>query len=106
MSEAPNALCDQLLVDFPTRRRPSVRFAPSATVQPVRSTLTMICHKEELWYSKRDEAAMKVQRKIDVITLRRAILAHSAEDIKGGAVHVSQVAGLEEALDPTEAKSK
>ena len=108
MSEASSPLGDQLLVDFPTRRRPTVRFASSATVQPVRSTLTMICHREELWYSKRDEAAMKTQMRLDAITLRRTLLASSsAEDIiMGGAVHVSQVAGLEKALDPTEAKSK
>ena len=92
---------------LPHRRRPSVRFAPSATVHPVRSTLTMICHKEELWYTKRDYEMTKMQMRLDVITQRRAILASSsAEDIEGGAVHVSQVAGLEKELDPTEAKSK
>eukprot|EP00986_Skeletonema_menzelii_P005389 scaffold1950_cov143-Skeletonema_menzelii.AAC.1 len=95
--EASSALCDQLIVNFPTRRRPTVRFASSVTVHPVHSSLTMICHKEELWYSKRDEATMKMQMRLDAITQRRALLASSADDLEQGVttVHVSRVVGLE-----------
>ena len=104
MSEAPSALCDNLLVDFPARRRSSVSFASTDTVHPIRSTLTMISHNEELWYSKSDEIAMKTQMRIDAITLRRS----SVEDLKeGGGLHVSQMVGLEAlVVGPVQAKSK
>ena len=99
---------DELLVDFPTRRRPkaTVRFDSSATVHPVRSTLTMISNKEELWYSRRDEAAMKRQRRLDASNLRRTLLTSTAKDLDEGGVHGSQVAGLEKAVDPAQARSK
>ena len=103
MSEDPCS--QQLLVDFPTHRRPSVRFASTDTVHPIRSTLTMISHKEELWYSKSDEITMKTQMRIDAITLRRT----SAEDLKeeGGGLHVSQMVGLEAlVVGPAQAQSK
>ena len=112
MTNAPtataNALRDEdLLVNFPNRRRPkaTVRF-DSITVHPVRSTLTMIGHKEELWYSRRDEAAMKRQRRLDATNLRRTLLTSTAGDLDDGGVHGSQVAGLEKAVDPAQAKSK
>ena len=90
MLDEPSVLCDQLLVDFPTRRRrrPTVHFASTATVFPVRSTLTMIRHNEELWYSKRDEETMKMQMRLEAAALRRTLLQE-------GDVHVSQAVGLE-----------
>ena len=107
MSDDASALCDdQLLVDFPTRRRPTVRFDSSVTVFPVRSTLTMIRRKDELWYSKRDVETMKMQTRIDATYLRRTLRARSAEHLEEGGAHVSQAVGLEEALDPTLARSK
>ena len=106
MSDEPSAPCDQLLVDFPTRRRPTVRFASTAKIFPVRSTLTMIRHNEELWYSKRDEKTMKMQMRLDAAALRRILLSASTEDLKEGGFHASQAVGLEKALDPTQSKSK
>ena len=73
---------------------------------PVRSTLNMIRRKDELWYSKRDVETMKMQARKTQPTLRRTLRARSAEHIKEGGVHVSQAVGLEEALDPTDARSK
>jgi hypothetical protein len=110
MSDEPSDLCDELLVGFSTRRRPSVRFISSVSVNPVRSTLTMICHQDELWYSRRDVETMKMQRNVDAITLRRALLASSAsaQDL-GGAVahaHASEVIGLEKVINPALARSK
>mmetsp|Transcript_3083 Transcript_3083/g.4740 ORF Transcript_3083/g.4740 Transcript_3083/m.4740 type:complete len:162 (-) Transcript_3083:63-548(-) len=103
----PTALCDQLLVDFPIRRRPTtVRFASRATVFPIRSTLTMIVNKEELWYSKRDVKTMKLERKSDATTLARTLLAPSAEHLKEGDVHVSQAIGLEKLVNPIQAKKE
>lgn len=109
MSDEPSALSDQLqlLVDFPARRpTTTVRFDSRPTVYPVRSTLTMIRHKEELWYSKWDVLTMRTQMRLDAATLRRSLLAHSTEDHQVEDVHVSQVVGLEKALDPTQAESK
>ena len=108
MSDAPSAppLCDQLLVDFPTRRRPTVRFASTDTVFPVRSTLTMIRHNEELWYSVRDVEMMKIERNLDATTLRKMLHTPSTEDFKQARVHGCQAVGLEKALDPTQARSK
>ena len=65
-ADATRDRVDQLVVDFPTatRLRPTVRFASSETetVLPIRSTLTMIRHKDELWYSSRtDIATMRIQ---------------------------------------------
>ena len=90
MLDEPSVLCDQLLVDFPTRRRrrPTVHFASTAIVFPVRSALTMIRHNEELWYSKRDEETMKMQMRLEAAALRRTVLQE-------GDVHVSQAVGLE-----------
>ena len=108
-TEAPSDLCDQqLLVDFPSRRRPSVSFISTVEVLHVRSTLDMICDKEELWYSTRDVAMMKIQRTSDANALRRTLLAaSSADDLEEVGLHGSQVAGLEEkVVDPTQAKSK
>eukprot|EP00985_Skeletonema_marinoi_P024066 scaffold16477_cov83-Skeletonema_marinoi.AAC.1 len=105
-SSPPSALCDQLLVDFPTRRRPTVRFASSATVFPIHSTLTMISKQEELWYTKTDVKTMKLERKSDAIALARILLAPSAEHLKEGGVHVSQAIGLEKLLNPIQAKSE
>ena len=102
MSE--DSSCNQLLVDFPTHRRPSVRFTSTDEVHPIRSTLDMISHKEELWYSKRDETTMKMQMRIDAITLRRTFAADITEE---GGLHVSQMVGLEALVaNPTQAKSK
>ena len=103
-TEAPSALCDNLLVDFPARSRSSVSFASTDEVHPIRSTLTMISHNEELWYSKSDEITMKTQMRIDAITLRRT----SVEDLKEeGGLHVSQMVGLEAlVVGPAQAKSK
>eukprot|EP00984_Skeletonema_dohrnii_P026201 scaffold15512_cov90-Skeletonema_dohrnii-CCMP3373.AAC.2 len=103
-SSPPSALCDQLLVDFPTRRRPTVRFASSATVFPIHSTLNMISNQEELWYTKRDVQTMKHERKSDAIALARILLAPSAEHLKEGGVHVSQAIGLEKLVNPIQAK--
>ena len=91
---APTDQYDQLLVDFPTRRQPTVRFASTVEVLPIRSTLTMICHKEELWSTNRDFKTMKLQRRSDAIDLGRILLAPSAEDLMEGGVHVSQAVGL------------
>ena len=108
--DEPSDLCDELLVGFSTRRRLSVRFISSVTVNPVRSTLTMICHKDELWYSRRDVETMKMQRTADAITLRRTLLASSAsaQDLGGAGAHahVSEVIGLEKVINPTNAESK
>ena len=104
--DEPNALCDELLVGFSARRRPSsVRFISSVSVNPVRSTLTMICHQDELWYSRRDVETMKMQRTADAITLRRTLLA-SAEDLGEGGAHASEVIGLEKVINPSKAESK
>ena len=101
-------LRDQLLVDFPSRRQPTVSFSPTATVFPIRSTLTMIRHKEDLWYSQKDVDTMKLERTFDAIaiTLRRKLLAPSAEDLREGGLHVSQAVGLEKLINPIQAKSK
>ena len=110
-ADATRDRVDQLVVDFPTatRLRPTVRFASSETetVLPIRSTLTMIRHKDELWYSRTDIATMRIQRTLDVTALRRTLFAPS-EDFDDGGVHVSvsQVVGLEAVLNPTEARSK
>lgn len=111
MTEAPSSdLCDQqLLVDFPARRRPSVSFVSTVEVLHVRSTLDMICDNQELWYSTRDVAMMKIQRTSDANALRRTLLAASSADdlVEEAGLHGSQVAGLEEKLaDPVHAKSK
>jgi hypothetical protein len=100
-----SALVGKLLVDFPTRRR-TLRFAPRATVFPIRSTLTMIFDKRELWYSERNVEEMKLERDADAITLARTLLSPSAEDLREGGVHVSQVIGLEKAVNPTQARGK
>jgi hypothetical protein len=101
----PSALVGKLLVDFPTCRR-TLRFAPQAAVFPVRSTLTMISDKRELWYSKREVEQMKLERDADAITLARTLLSASAEDLKEGGVHVSQAIGLERKVNPTQARGK
>ncbi len=101
----PNALVGRLLVDFPTCRR-TLRFAPQATVIPIRSTLTMISDKRELWYSKRDVENMKLERDSDAVTLAKKLLTPSAEDLNEGGIHVSQVIGLEKAVNPTQARGK
>ena len=106
MTDGSSDLCDQFLVDFPTRRRSTVRFASTVKVLPIRSTLTMICHKDELWYSKRDEETMKIERKLDAIVLERTLLAPSAEDLTGGGVHVRQAVGLEKEVNHIPAKSE
>ena len=105
MPDEPTDLCNELLVGFSARRRPSVRFISSVEVNPVRSTLTMICHQDELWYSRRDVETMKMQRTADAITLRRTLLA-SAEDLGEGGAHASEVIGLEKVINPTNAESK
>ena len=105
MSDEPSDLCNELLVGFSARRRPSVRFISSVSVNPVRSTLTMICHQDELWYSRRDVETMKIQRNVDAITLRRALLS-SAQDLGERGAHASEVIGLEKVINPTKAKSK
>jgi hypothetical protein len=106
-NHSPSTLGDQLLVDFPTRRRrPTVRFDPQVTVHPIRSTLTMIFDKRELWYSGRDVDDMKLERNSDAIALARTLLSPSAEDLKEGGIHVSQANGLDNAVNPIEAKSK
>jgi hypothetical protein len=66
----------------------------------------MISDKQELWYSKRDLDEMKIERNSDAISLARTLLFPTAEDLKGGGVHVSQAIGLEKAVNPIEAKSK
>jgi hypothetical protein len=106
-TNSPSALGGQLLVDFPTRRRrPTVRFTPQCTVYPIRSTLTMISNKQELWYSRNDVEKMKLERNSDAIALARTLLYPSAEDLQEGGIHVSQAIRLEKAVNPMEAKSK
>jgi hypothetical protein len=106
-NHSPRALDDQLLVDFPTRRRrPTVRFVPQCTVFPIRYTLTMISDKQELWYLKRDVDEMKLERTSDAIALARTLLSPSDEDLKEGGIHVRQAIGLEKAANPIEAQSK
>ena len=107
MSDDASALCDdELLVDFSTRRRPSVRFASSAdTVFPIRSTLTMIRRKDELWYSRIDVEAMTLQMRLEANNLRRTLLT-SAEDLEEEGLHVSQAVGLEKVINPTLARGK
>ena len=86
-NHSPSTLGDQLLVDFPTRRRrPTVRFDPQLTVHPIRSTLTMIFDKRELWYSGRDVDNMKLERNSDAIALARTLSSPSAEDLKEGGI--------------------
>eukprot|EP00985_Skeletonema_marinoi_P003667 scaffold1601_cov140-Skeletonema_marinoi.AAC.4 len=104
MIDAPSDLCDQLIVDFPTRNQSTVRFASTVEVLPIRSTLTMIGHKEELWYTSRDFKTMKLQRRSDAIDLGRILLAPSDEDLMEGGVHVSQAVGLEKAVNPIQAR--
>ena len=96
----------QLLVDFPTRRPPTVSFAPQVTVHPIRSTLTMISDKRELWYSRNEEDEMKLDRNIDASALRRTLSSSSAADLQERGIHISQAIGLEMAVNPLEAKSK
>ena len=110
-ADAPRHPLDQLIVDFPTaaslRPTPTVRFASSPTVIPIRSALATNRQKDELWYSRTDGVAMRQQLRSDAITLRRTLLApSSAEVLENGGVHVSQAVGLEKILDPTEARSK
>ena len=103
----PNALVGQIImVDFfPTHRR-TLRFAPQATVIPFHSTLTMTSGKRELWYSEKDVENMKLERDSDAVTLARTLLTPSAEDLNEGGIHVSQVIGLEKAVNPTQARGK
>jgi len=61
----------------------------------------MIFDKRELWYSERNVEEMKLERDADAITLARTLLSPSAEDLREGGVHVSQVIGLEKAVNPT-----
>ena len=106
---SPRDQVGQLIVDFPTaslQPTATVRFASSPTVIPIRSTLTRIRDKNELWYSKTEEETMRIQRTLDAATIRRTLLEPSAEDLEDGGVHVSQAVGLEKALNPTEARSK
>eukprot|EP00986_Skeletonema_menzelii_P000748 scaffold212_cov138-Skeletonema_menzelii.AAC.1 len=106
-ADSPRDQVGQLIVDFPTaslQPTATVRFASSPTVIPIRSTLTMIRDKNELWYSKTEEETMRIQRTLDAATLRRTLLEPSAEDLEDGGVHVSQAVGLEKALNPTEAR--
>lgn len=105
MTTSPSASYDQLLVGFHTRRNPIVRFATHETVVPIRSTLTMISSKQELWYSKREADLMKLEMKSDAIILARTLLAtSSAQDLKNDGIHVSQAIGLEKVVNPIEAK--
>ena len=104
--EAITRCDDQLVVGFSARRRPSVRFASSAdTVFPVRSTLTMISSKHELWYSRRDVETMTLQMRLDATNLRRTLLT-SADDLEEEGFHVSQAVGLEKVINPTLARGK
>jgi hypothetical protein len=66
----------------------------------------------DMWYSKREVEQMKLERnadaitQADAITLARTLLSPSAEDLREGGVHVSQVIGLEKAVNPTQARGK
>jgi hypothetical protein len=66
----------------------------------------MISDKRELWYSRRDVDGMKLERNSDAIALARTLLFPTAEDLKEGGIHVSQAIGLDNAVNPIEAKSK
>jgi hypothetical protein len=66
----------------------------------------MISDKRELWYSKRDVENMKLERDSDAVTLAKKLLTPSAEDLNEGGIHVSQVIGLEKAVNPTQARGK
>jgi hypothetical protein len=108
-SSSNSSSSGQLLVDFPTRRRhptATVSFAPQVTVHPIRSTLTMISDKQELWYSKSDVNGMKFERNSDASALRRTLLSPSAADLQERGIHVSHAIGLEMTVNPIEAKSK
>ena len=110
-ADAPRDPLDQLIVDFPTaaslRPTPTVRFASSPTVLPIRSALAMNPQQDELWYSRTDIATMRQQMISDAATLRRTLLVPPAAILENGGVHVSQAVGLEKILlDPTEARSK
>ena len=108
-ADSPRDQGGQLIVDFPTaslQPTATIRFASSPTVIPIRSTLTMIRDKDELWYSRTDIGTMAIQRRSDVATLRRTLLEPSAEDLEDGGVHVGQAVGLESALNSTEVRSK
>jgi hypothetical protein len=107
----PSDPLDQLIVDFPTaslRPTPTVRFASSPTVLPIRSASATITQQDDLWYSRTDRATMRQQMRSDAATLRRTLLTPPpAEVLENGGVHVSQAVGLEKILlDPTEARSK
>ena len=97
----------QLLVDFPTRcrterRNKSVRFASHVSELSVRSTLTMISDKQELWYASRDIQEFRLERDQDAAALARTLLAPSAEDLKEGGLIVSKATGLERVVNPIE----
>ena len=109
-ADAPRHPLDQLIVDFPTanslRPTPTVRFASSPTVIPIRSASATITQQDDLWYSRTDIATMRQQMRSDAATLRRILLSPPTEILENGGVHVSQAVGLEKILDPTEARSK
>eukprot|EP00986_Skeletonema_menzelii_P002812 scaffold819_cov146-Skeletonema_menzelii.AAC.1 len=94
-ADSPRDQVGQLIVDFPTaslQPTATVRFASSPTVIPIRSTLTMIRDKDELWYSKTEEETMRIQRTLDAATttIRRTLLEPSAEDLEDGGVHETE----------------
>ena len=105
---APRDPLDQLIVDFPNaaslRPTPTVRFASSPTVLPIRSASATNPQQDDFWYSMTDITTMRIQRRSDAATLRRTLLASPAEVLENGGVHVSQAVGLEDALNLTEAR--
>ena len=108
---APRDPLDQLIVDFPNaasiRPTPTVGFASSPTVLPIRSASATITQQDDLWYSRIDRVTMRQQMRSDAATLRRILLSPPTEILENGGVHVSQAVGLEKILlDPTEARSK
>lgn len=92
-----------LIVDFPARRHRrredrQVRFASQCQVQPVHSVLGR-CSKQELWYSRSDVKAMRLERDTDAYALAQMLRSPTDETLREG-IDISQVVGLDKLVDP------